>query len=111
MTKTLEERRAELAQFERATDRIQAIDGQIADHKREIERLEARRDAFAFHGNEPIPIPIPAVNVPGLGLIELAPWRSAHTGKELAADVEDQVQALRVVIADLEAEMTGLQAA
>ena len=49
-------------------------------------RCEARgkgRDKLAEHDGETIPIPLPRAEVPGYGLLEVAPWRSAKTGELL----------------------------
>jgi hypothetical protein len=108
-TATIEERRAALAQFELDTKRVEEIEGQIGDHRRDIARQETKAEAFRAFGSKPVPVPIPEVEVPGLGMLELAPWRSARTGAELAADVESQIAHLRDTIELLELEAASLQ--
>jgi hypothetical protein len=103
------DKRAELAELEQNLSRTEEIGREIANHRRDEERLTAKRDKFKAFGRKPVMVAVPDVMVPGLGQIAMAPLPSAKNGEELAAGVQAQLDDVAASIAALEAEETELR--
>jgi hypothetical protein len=109
------ERRAELKeQLEVVLPKVEKLEGEIKGNRETIARLEQRRDILARYGNKRIEIPNPTPTGPALPelgqfyAIELEPFRSIKTGKQLAAEVQVQIDDLLRTVQDLEREAQEL---
>lgn len=108
MTETIDERRAELAQLEENYQQAERLQAALADLRLDLQRMEARRDAFAGHGGKRIEVPNPT-STRALGLeFELEPFRSLETGKQLADRVEQDCAEIREQIKRHEQQITEL---
>src|SRR5262245_54735727 len=109
MTDALTEKRQELQQLEYNLIRLEAIEELVGNHRRELEDLTRKRDAFASYGDSKLPIHVPDIVVPKIGPLEVEPLKSLRTGNELAADVDAQMGDVKDAIDNLETEAESLR--
>jgi len=83
-------------------EKAQALDSALDDIRKDIARLERRRDSFKALGAERVEIPQRSYHPGYRTTIEWEPIRSKKTGAELAADVEANLPSLRAEAARLE---------
>jgi hypothetical protein len=109
MSVDVERQRAELERAEANYERAKLLEQIIPDLKRDVARAEQRRDAFASYGARRVEVPNPHTHVAGMGDVELEPFLSVLSGKELAKRVErDEIDPLKAEIKRLEVEAEAL---
>jgi hypothetical protein len=103
-------RREELAEATARIDEAEALGPKVEDLRRDISRLEERRDQLAALGDDRVEIGQRSYDQRFHIEIEWEPVRSKLTGKELAATIESEIVALRQELANTESRIAALLA-
>jgi len=102
-------RRAELQeQIEVVIPKVEELQNRIESIRETIARLQDRRDKLAAWGSKKVEIPNRPGGLPEFGLhfsFELEPLKSRLTGKELAAQVQQEINEYDEQIRQLEREV------
>jgi hypothetical protein len=107
----LTERHGELQEELEALPQAQALQQRIDTQRDNIARLTIRRDRLAAYGSKQLEIPYPSAWLPEYGqgfLIDVEPLRSAKTGKQLAADVQLEIDEYEADIRECRREIAKL---
>jgi hypothetical protein len=107
-TTTIDERRAELAELEARAEQAAGLERTISSLRRDLERFEARRDRFKALGNGHVTLETESFDQRYGCSIVFVTGHSKLSGRELAAQAEENAAALRREIKSLEAEVGRL---
>lgn len=105
----LQGRRQEAARIEAQAVEAARLEKELTDQRKDLQRFEKRRDAFAALGNRHVELPYTA-NIAGFGTVAMQPALSVLTGAELAAGVQVNIDSLKAAIAAREDAIQDLLA-
>jgi hypothetical protein len=96
--KALRERRQEAVELERKAEEAARLEQEVNDLRKDLARFYQRHASLAALGDKHLEVPQKSP-YPGFGVIEWEPLRSKRTGRELAADVQVNIDHLEGEIA------------